>query len=116
LWGKLRKPTFRLITSHPPSASTTDEGRQQWPNKYRFPSDIGVVDCTPVRNPKPALRGDEYVNRNCFASADMQATYDAKDMLTSAHVGWPGSVHNSRIRNNSDVRVTMTMVNYAVLL
>jgi hypothetical protein len=114
LWGKFRKSAF---ISTPFPANTTDEAEGRWWTKYTFPGDISVVGCTRVHNLKPAPHGDEYVSRNGFSIENMQATrtYVSKEMLTGIHVSWPGSVHDSRIRKKTDVRVKLTNVDDVLL-
>ena len=79
------------------------DAKQAWQQKYTFPTALGVIDCTHVGIMKPNLHGDEYINRKGKATLNVQATCDAKEMFTSVDVGWPGSVHNSRIWKNSQV-------------
>lgn len=51
--------------------------------------------------------GDEYVNRKGLCSFNIQATCDAAEMITSIDCSWAGSVHDSRIWRNSNVRESM---------
>jgi hypothetical protein len=50
------------------------------------------------------FHGDLYVNRKTFASLNLQATCNAKEIFTSIDASWPGSVHDSRIWRNSEIR------------
>lgn len=77
------------------------DAKQLWQSKYRFPTAIGVVDCTHVGILKPNRHGDEYVNRKGYPTLNVQATCDAREMFTSTDVSWPGSVHDSRIWRKS---------------
>ncbi|XP_047499264.1 putative nuclease HARBI1 [Penaeus chinensis] len=79
------------------------EEKQLWQRKYKFPTAIGVIDCTHVGILKPKLLGDEYINRKGKSTLNVQATCDAKEMFTSVDVSWPGSVHDSRIWRNSQL-------------
>ena len=65
---------------------------------------------------KPNLHGDEYINRKGKATLNVQATCDAKEMFKSVDVGWPGSVHDSRIWKNSQVCLKLRMHCNAVVL
>jgi hypothetical protein len=100
--------------------STNDsinEAKQQWQKRYHFPAAIGALDCTQVRILKPSIHGDEYVNRKTFASLNVQATCNAKKIFTSIDASWPGSVHDSRIWRNSEIREQFSRRNNnAVLL
>lgn len=88
----------------PNNAHEIAQAKQEWQIKYNFPSALGVVDCTHVQIEKPSLHGDEYVNRKGYASINVQATCNAREMFTSLDVSWPGSVHDARIWSNSEVR------------
>ncbi|XP_045462246.1 putative nuclease HARBI1 [Harmonia axyridis] len=47
------------------------DAKQLWQSKYRFPTAIGVVDCTHVGILKPNRHGDEYVNRKDYPSLNV---------------------------------------------
>lgn len=59
--------------------------------KYNFPSALSVVDCTHVQIEEPSLYGDEYVNREGYASMNVQATCNPREMFTSLDISWSGS-------------------------
>jgi hypothetical protein len=70
-----------------------------------------------VRILKPSTHGDDYVNRKAIASLNVQATCNAKEIFTSIDAWWPGSVHDSRIWTNSEIREQFSRRNNnAVLL
>ncbi|CAH1992583.1 unnamed protein product [Acanthoscelides obtectus] len=78
------------------------EAKRIWQSMYKFPTAIGVIDCTHRVILKPNRHGDEYINRKGKPTLNVQATCDAREMFTrSVDVSWPGSVHNSRIWRNS---------------
>jgi hypothetical protein len=69
-----------------------------------------------VRILKPSIHDDEYVNRKMFASLNVQATCN-EEIFTSIDASWPGSVHDSRIWRNSEIREQFSRrYNNAVLL
>ncbi|CAH2014081.1 unnamed protein product [Acanthoscelides obtectus] len=76
------------------------EAKRIWPSMYKFPTAIGVIDCTHIGILKPSRHGDEYINRKRKPTLNVQATCDAREMFTSVAVSWPGSVHDSRIWRN----------------
>ena len=90
--------------------------KTEWLEKFKFPSAIGVLDCTHVRVPKPTQHGDEYVNRKGYCSINVQATCNAKEQFTSVVASWPGSVHDTRIWKNSTVRDVLSRFKNTVLL
>ncbi|GBM65031.1 hypothetical protein AVEN_68952-1 [Araneus ventricosus] len=74
-----------------------------WQRKYKFPTAIGVIDCSHLGILKPKLYGAECINRKDKPTLNVQATCDAKEIFTSVDVSCPGSVHDSRIWKNSQV-------------
>ena len=63
----------------------------------------GAIDCTHVRHSKPrgvALPSD-YVDRHQNFSTVMQAIVDSNCRFLDVYIGWPGSVHDTRIFYNS---------------
>lgn len=84
-----------------------DAAKLEWQEKYSFPAAIGALDCTHVKIKKPTDFGDEYVNRKGYASINVQATCNSKEVFTSVDVSWPGSVHDSRIWRASDIETTI---------
>ncbi|CAH2019190.1 unnamed protein product [Acanthoscelides obtectus] len=78
--------------------------KEEWLTRFRFPTAIGVIDCTHIRlDGKPAQFVDEYVNRKGFVSINVQVTCDQNSVITSINASWPGSVHDARIWKNSAV-------------
>lgn len=71
--------------------------KQLWQRKYTFPSAPWVIDYTHIEIMKSKLLGDEYINRKGRSTLNVQATCDAKEVITSVDEGWPGSLHDSRI-------------------
>lgn len=100
----------------PTTENSIMEAKQLWQTRFRFPTAIGVIDCTHVGIEKPGLHGDEYINRKGKSTLNVQATCDAKGMFTSVDVSWPGSVHDSRIWRNSSVRHAMSRKENTILL
>ncbi|CAH1968567.1 unnamed protein product [Acanthoscelides obtectus] len=80
------------------------EAKQIWQSMYKFPTAVGVIDCTHIGILKPNRYGDEYINRKGKPALNVQATCDAKEMFTSVDASWPGSVLDSRIWRNSQTR------------
>lgn len=87
----------------PKTVHEFESAKDEWQERYTFPSAIGAVDCTHVPIKKPSIHGDDYINRKGVSTINVQATCNAKDVFTSVDATWPGSVHDSRIWTNSDV-------------
>ncbi|EFA01471.1 Putative nuclease HARBI1-like Protein [Tribolium castaneum] len=77
---------------------------------------LQLVDCTHVEIEKPKNHGDEYINRKGKPTINVQATCDAREIFTSVEVSWPGSVHDSRIWKNSEIRQIMMRSTNTVLM
>ncbi|CAH1985524.1 unnamed protein product [Acanthoscelides obtectus] len=77
--------------------------KNEWQEKFNFPSAIGAIDCTHIPILNPFIHANKYVNRKNFASINVQATCNSNEEFTSVDVSWPGSVHDSRIWKNSDI-------------
>jgi hypothetical protein len=76
------------------------EAKAEWQNFYDFSTAIGALDCTQIAIEKPAHHGDEYICRKGFASINVQATCNAKEIFTSVCASWPGSVHDATAHYN----------------
>ena len=88
----------------PVSNAEITRAKQLWAEKLGFPFTLGAIDCTHVRIDKPHGRfGDDFINRRNFPSFNVQATCDERYTFTSVDVGWPGSVHDSRIFQTSEL-------------
>ncbi|CAH2015366.1 unnamed protein product [Acanthoscelides obtectus] len=94
------------------------EAKRIWQSMYKFPTAIGVIDCTHIRVGilKPNRHGDDYINRKGKPTLNVQATCADREMFTSVDVSWPGSVHDSRICRNSQTRSQLINKANVVLL
>ncbi len=63
---------------------------------------LGAIECThiPIQNPG-GLNGGLFRNRKGYCSINVQMVYDEKSEITMAC--WPGSTHDSRIWDNSQL-------------
>ncbi|KAJ8872823.1 hypothetical protein PR048_026439 [Dryococelus australis] len=73
------------------------QAKKFWQSKYRFPTSIGVIDCSHVGILKPSIHGDESINRKGKPTYNAQATCNDREMFTGVDLSWPGSVHLARI-------------------
>ncbi|CAH2016530.1 unnamed protein product [Acanthoscelides obtectus] len=90
------------------------EAKRIWQSMYKFPTAIGVSDCTQIGILKPHRHGDEYINRKGKPTLNVQATCDASEMFTSVDVSWPRSVHD--LWRNSQTRSQLINKANVVLL
>lgn len=68
-----------------------------------FPGVIGAIDGSHIPIKAPQICPENYVNRKGFYSIILQAVCNDQMLFTDAYVGWPGSVHDARVFNNSDL-------------
>ena len=66
---------------------------------------VGSIDGCHVRIKPPSKDGQCYFNRKLFHSIQMQAVCDSECTFLDIFVGYPGSVHDSRVLRNSPMYV-----------
>ena len=64
---------------------------------------IGAIDGSHIPIIGQTDYGENYINRKGFPSIVLQAVCDHKMRFTDCYVGWPGSVHDARVFDNSDL-------------
>ena len=62
---------------------------------------VGAVDGCHIPIERPRDNEHAYVNRKGFHSIVLMAVFDERLAFTDTCIGWPGSVHDSRIFKNS---------------
>ncbi|KAJ8929175.1 hypothetical protein NQ314_018158 [Rhamnusium bicolor] len=72
-----------------------------------FPGVIGAIDGTHIRIDKPTEDADSYLNRKHYHSIQAQMVCDHRKMIRDIFVGFPGSVHDSRVLRNSPLYNTL---------
>ncbi|XP_074026324.1 putative nuclease HARBI1 [Leptinotarsa decemlineata] len=85
----------------------------KWPNENEkriaeehfrdngFPNVIGAIDGCHIKIDRPATDPDSYINRKGFYSLQLQAVCDHQRKIIDIFLGYPGSVHDSRVFRNS---------------
>ncbi|VEN56256.1 unnamed protein product [Callosobruchus maculatus] len=71
-----------------------------------FPGIIGAIDGCHIKIDKPDNDPDSYINRKGFYSIQMQAVCDHRRKIIDLFVGYPGSVHDSRVFRNSPLKLS----------
>ncbi|KAL9977854.1 hypothetical protein ACROYT_G015308 [Oculina patagonica] len=72
--------------------------------KRGIPGVIGAIDGSHIPIKAPTSCPENYINRKGFHSVVLQAVSDHEMMFTDCYVGWPGSVHDARVLNNSSLK------------
>lgn len=68
-----------------------------------FENAVGAIDGTHTRIQCPIKLHDQYVNRKCSYSIQCQAVCDSNMKFLNIFVGFPGSVHDTRVLYNSSL-------------
>nr|CAI5837360.1 unnamed protein product [Callosobruchus analis] len=64
---------------------------------HGFTGVIGAIDGSHVRNDKPSENPDSYINSKGYHSFNLQVVCDHKRKIRDVVIGFPGSVHDSRV-------------------
>ncbi|CAH2014663.1 unnamed protein product [Acanthoscelides obtectus] len=76
-------------------------------NMNGFPNVIRAIDGTHIKIDKPQNDPDSYINRKGYYSVQMQAVCDHTYKILDVFIGYPGSVHDSRVYRNSPLKNTL---------
>lgn len=71
-----------------------------------FRNVIGAIDGTHVRIKCPVHKHDEFINHKKYYSIQVQAVVDSQYMFKDVFIGFPGSVHDTRVFVNSPLYKT----------
>ncbi|XP_050301055.1 putative nuclease HARBI1 [Anthonomus grandis grandis] len=66
-----------------------------------FPGVLGAMDGSHVRIDQPKNDPESYLNRKKFYSIQFQVVCDSSRKIRDVFIGFPGSVHDARVFNNS---------------
>lgn len=64
---------------------------------------LGSIDGTHIRINPPRSGKDQYYNRKCFFSLHLQGVCNQNKKFIDIFTGYPGSVHDSRVFQNSPI-------------
>jgi hypothetical protein len=85
-----------------PSKEERQEISTRIQNKHKFPNVVGIIDGTllPLET-KPTCNGEDYFSRKGGYTINCLITCDDTAKVRNLVVGWPGSVHDTRVWDNS---------------
>ena len=86
-----------------PTGDSLKEVIKGFKDKYDVPQCAGSIDGSHVPVTPPAINHTDYYNRKGWYSMVVQAVVDHNHLFRDLCIGWPGSVHDSRVLANSAV-------------
>ncbi|XP_056016141.1 putative nuclease HARBI1 [Ostrea edulis] len=89
----------------PSSAAEIRRNQESFHAIAGFPGIVGAIDGTHIQIIAPHEYENEFVNRHNYHSINTQVVFDAKYRIIDVVAKWPGSTHDSRILNESGLRV-----------
>ncbi|XP_062418244.1 uncharacterized protein LOC134129044 [Pungitius pungitius] len=96
IWNNLNK-----AISFPHDLQAVGQGFVALSGTPAFHNVVGAIDGTHIRIKPPVLHRLDYLNYKGFYSINMQAICDAEGRFLDIFVGYPGSVHDTRVMKNS---------------
>ncbi|XP_031358966.1 putative nuclease HARBI1 [Photinus pyralis] len=101
LFRIIKRLTFYLSNRSPeiiqwPSQNEKVEIETHFRNNG-FPGVIGAIDGSHIKIDKPSKDPDSYINRKGYYSIQLQVVCDHQRKIRDIFVGYPGSVHDSRV-------------------
>ncbi|XP_059188162.1 uncharacterized protein LOC131970756 [Centropristis striata] len=100
---------LRKVVHFPSVAQCAEVGRgfQHLANIAAFSHCVGAIDGCHIRIKAPhGPHAQDYLNRKLFHSVQLQAICDSTGKFLDIFVGYPGSVHDTRVLRNSPVFVS----------
>ncbi|XP_064458513.1 putative nuclease HARBI1 [Ornithodoros turicata] len=102
----LARTLFKKLVKFPEAAEEFDATMRDFYQIGKFPGVTGCIDCTHVRIKRPGgPDGEVFRNRKGYFSINVQAITGPRLQFYDLVASWPGSVHDSRIFDNSRARV-----------
>ena len=80
------------------------EAMDRFEELYKFPQIVGAIDGSHIEIKAPPVNHEDYFNRKQFYSIVLQGIVDSDLLFRHVAVGYPGSVHDSRVLQCSGVR------------
>lgn len=99
-----RPHIMREYLTFPTENAVLQQNKADFMEIANFPGVVGAIDCTHIRITAPKEFPDEYINRKRYHSINVQIVFNARYEIISCLAKWPGSVHDSRILNESGLK------------
>ncbi|KAJ8003294.1 hypothetical protein DPEC_G00167930, partial [Dallia pectoralis] len=98
IWDNLSKA---MCFPHTVDLPAVGQGLVNISGTPAFNNVVGAFDGSHIRIKPPKLHRLDYLNYKGFYSVNMQAICDSSGRFLDIYVGYPGSVHDTRIMKNS---------------
>ncbi|KAG0724233.1 putative nuclease HARBI1 [Chionoecetes opilio] len=95
---------LRQYIKFPVTAAQVERKKGEFQPIAHFPGVIGVIDCVHIRISALKQQDASFLNSKGYYSINMQFIFDANCRIINVLAKWPGSVHDSRIFNESGVK------------
>ncbi|XP_015226372.1 PREDICTED: putative nuclease HARBI1 [Cyprinodon variegatus] len=89
---------------HFPGNKPIESIKEEFHRIAGFPNVIGCIDGTQIPIKAPSHNEADYVNRHSIHSINVQIICDAGCLISNVEAKWPGSVHDSKIFQESNLR------------
>ncbi|XP_041350851.1 putative nuclease HARBI1 [Gigantopelta aegis] len=102
----LKRVTIAIARLRPhyiafPNNVELDSVKPRFLNIAGFPNCVGAIDCSHIRIIGQGDNGQRFINRKGWSSINVQAVSDTNHTFVNIVAHWHGSVHDSRIFDNS---------------
>ncbi|XP_040190192.1 putative nuclease HARBI1 [Rana temporaria] len=106
--SRFLKPVLKSIKKHMAKyihfPATMEEWQELKVGFFRqggMPNCLGAIDCTHIALIPPHNREEQFRNRKCYHSLNVQVVVDSHQRIMSIRSGFPGSCHDSHILRQS---------------
>ncbi|VEN63160.1 unnamed protein product [Callosobruchus maculatus] len=89
---------------HVPTYEEKESTKMDYLREKQVPGVLGSIDGSHIRIDKPNVDSDTYVNRKRYFSIHLQGVVNERRKFIDEVIGWPGSVHDARVFQNSNTK------------
>ncbi|XP_065186091.1 putative nuclease HARBI1 [Sycon ciliatum] len=113
VWHSVRRVCFALQDMAPllicwPQGQGAERTQAEFHSAQHIHGVMGAIDGCHIPIAAPNEAPETYLNRKKFHSVILQAVCDRNLLFTDAYCGWPGSVHDARVFENSPLKQLVT--------